>query len=260
MKKLASAMERQAHSANTAPRTGGGDNLLGKDGMLLGRNPLARALGLVYTGRMLDKASSPLSRTYGWKAGALADIAGGAMRGAWMGPGGMAYGAVQAATDAVSEHFKELAEISEKLIAAKMKEWEATDKAFRSIEDDIKDIRMRTASASMSPEERRKEIDRLQTVRGEAVGNMSASYEKAKELEGPMYDAAVAAAKYWQDAVRDIDKNLSILQKDNDKYIQQLNKAARASAHATAEERRLTEWRERVRAGFAGQLRTYQHE
>lgn len=193
MKKLSAALDKQATQAAT--RGGADAHLLGRNGLLLGRTPLARALGATYAGKMLDQFSGTLTKATGnWKAGAIADTMGSALKGAWLGPLGMAMGAIQGATDAVSKRFAELAEISNKLIEAKTKEWEATDKAFASIEAEVKDIRMRAASANMSPEERRKEIDRLQTARSEAVSNMAYNYDIAKTVEGPMYDAAVAAA------------------------------------------------------------------
>lgn len=73
----------------------------------------------------------------------------------------MAMGALTAATDAVHDHFQKLAEASDRLIAAKMKEWEAIDNAFAAMGVEIKDARMKAASAAMTPEERRKKIDEL---------------------------------------------------------------------------------------------------
>lgn len=87
---------------------------------------------------------------------------------------------------------------------------------------------------------------------------MVENYDIADKLEGPMYDAAVQAASYWRDAVKDIDKNLAVLQGDNDKYVEGLRKAAAAAAHAAKEEQRLAEKRDRIRAGYADDVRGYE--
>ena len=258
MKKLSAAMDKQA----TQAAAGGGAeaHLLGRNGLLLGRTPLARTLGATYAGKMLDQASGTLTKATGnWRVGAIADTMGSALKGAWLGPVGMAMGAIQGATDSVSKHFAELAEISNKLIEAKMKEWEATDKAFAVMQKEAEVFRMQAMSRVMKPEERQREIERLQGEHSTAKSNYMAAVKRAEEMEGPMYDAAVASATYWRDAMKSIEANIAVLEKDNASYVKQLQKQMRETKKAADEEERLAKKREGLRNTYSDQLRGFQH-